>query len=148
VADGARLIGRCGETRFVLEHCGNADPRAFRPSGRSADLQFGPTHDPQQWRRDIQQIARHKNVVCKISGLVSQLVLGQWTADDLAPIVNHCLDKFGPERVMFASDWPFCTKGGSLRQWVEALKDIVGRRGPADQRRLFHDNAVRFYELT
>ncbi len=68
--------------------------------------------------------------------------------DDLAPIVNHCLDTFGPERAMFADDWPFCTKGASLRQWVDALKTIVGRRDPADQRRLFHDNAVRFYELT
>jgi L-fuconolactonase len=148
LADGARLIGRCPATRFVLDHCGNANPRAFRPRGRSADPQLAPTHDPEQWRRDIQQIARHKNVVCKISGIVSQLVPGQWTADDLAPIVNHCLDTFGPERVMFAGNWPVCTAGGSLRQWVEALKTIVGRRGPADQRRLFHDNAVRFYELT
>ena len=147
LADGARLIGRCGETRFVLDHCGNADPRAFRRGGQSAASEPGPTHDPQQWRRDIEQIARHKNVVCKISGLVSQLVPGQWTADDLAPIVNHCLDTFGPERVMFAGNWPVCTKGASLRQWVEALKAIVGPRGPADQRRLFHDNAVRFYEL-
>jgi predicted TIM-barrel fold metal-dependent hydrolase len=147
LADGARLIGRCPQTRFVLDHCGNADPKAFRPGRRNAGPQPGPTHDPEQWRRDIRQIARHKNVVCKISGIVSQLVPGRWTPDDLAPIVNHCLDTFGPERVMFAGDWPVCTRGASLRQWVEALKSLVGRRGPADQRRLFHDNAVRFYGL-
>jgi L-fuconolactonase len=147
LADGARLIGRCGDTRFVLDHCGNADPKVFRAKGRGAKPQAGPTHDPEQWRRDIQQIARHENVVCKISGIVSQLERGQWTPDDLAPIVNHCLDTFGPERVMFAGNWPVCTAGASLRQWVEALKTIVGRRGPGDQRRLFHDNAVRFYGL-
>ncbi len=147
LADSARLIGRCPETRFVLDHCGNADPKVFRPSRRNTDPKPGSTHDPEQWRRDMQQIARHKNVVCKISGIVSQLVPGKWTADDLTPIVNHCLDTFGPERVMFAGDWPVCTRGASLRQWVEALKVIVGRRSPADQRRLFHDNAVRFYGL-
>jgi len=147
LADGAKLIGRCPETQFVLDHCGNADPKVFRPGKQNADPKLGPTHDPEQWRRDIQQIARHKNVVCKISGIVSQLVPGKWTPDDLAPIVNHCLDTFGPERVIFAGDWPVCTRGASLRQWVEALKAIVSRHTPDDQRRLFHDNAVRFYRL-
>jgi L-fuconolactonase len=147
LTDGSRLIGRCPETRFVLDHCGNADPKVFRAGGRRTDPQVSPTHDPEQWRRDMQQVARHKNAVCKISGIVSQLVPGKWTPDDLAPIVNHCLDTFGPERVMFAGDWPVCTRGASLRQWVAALKVIVGRRSPVDQRRLFHDNAVRFYRL-
>ena len=146
LADGARLIGCCPETRFVLDHCGNGDPKAFRFGKRYADSKLGPTHDPEQWRRDMQQIARHKNVVCKISGIVSQLVPGKWTPDDLAPIVNDCLDTFGPERVMFAGDWPVYP-GASLRPWVEALKAIVGHRSPADQHRLFHDNAVRFYGL-
>jgi predicted TIM-barrel fold metal-dependent hydrolase len=60
---------------------------------------------------------------------------------------NLRLDTFGPERVLFAGDWPFCTKGSSLRQWVEALRALVGHRGLTDQRRLFHDNAVQFYGL-
>lgn len=147
LADAARLIGRCPETRFVLDHCGNADPKAFRPRSKGVDSQQSPAHDAQQWRRDIEQIAHHKNVVCKISGLISQMVPGQWTPGDLAPVVSHCLDTFGPERGMFAGDWPVCTKGGSLRQWVDALKSIGGDRSQADQRRLFHDNAVRFYSL-
>jgi L-fuconolactonase len=147
LADGARLIGRCGDTRFVLDHCGNADPKAFRAGRASVQPAHGPTHDPKQWRRDIELVARHQNVVCKISGIVSQLDRGQWTADDLAPIVNHCLDTFGPERVMFAGDWPVCTRGASLGQWVEALKAIVGSRAATQQRQLFHDNAVRFYGL-
>jgi L-fuconolactonase len=147
LADGARLIGRCPDTRFVLDHCGNADPKAFRPGSAGVDPQRRPSHEADQWRRDLQQIARHPNVVCKISGIVSQVVTGKWTPDDLAPIVNHCLDTFGPERVIFASDWPVCTRGASLREWVAALKAIVHGRSPADQRRLFHDNAVRFYGL-
>ena len=72
---------------------------------------------------------------------------GAWSADDLAPIVNHTMDTFGPERVMFGGDWPVCTKAATLKQWVEALKAIVADRKVEEQRRLFRDNAVRFYGL-
>ena len=61
--------------------------------------------------------------------------------------MNHCLEVFGQERVMFASDWPVCTLAATCRQWVEALKTIVNDRSEAEQRRLFHDNAIAFYKL-
>jgi predicted TIM-barrel fold metal-dependent hydrolase len=70
-----------------------------------------------------------------------------WQPEDLAPIVNHCLDQFGPDRVMFASDWPVCTLGAPLAQWVDALKQIVASRPRDEQKKLFHDNAQKFYGL-
>jgi len=85
--------------------------------------------------------------VCKISGIVARMPKGEWQPEQLAPVIDHCLDAFGPDRVMFASDWPVCTLGASLREWVEALKQIVSDRPPAEQRKLFHDNAVKFYRL-
>ena len=96
---------------------------------------------------DIVQFGKCKQVMCKISGIVASARPNQWTADDLAPIVNHTVDAFGPQRVMFGGDWPVCTLAASYRQWVEALKMIVRNRPEADQRKLFHDNAVRFYGL-
>jgi L-fuconolactonase len=66
----------------------------------------------------------------------------------LAPIINHTLQSFGPERVMFGGDWPVCTTTATYRQWVEALKTIVRQRPADQQRKLFHDNATRFYGLT
>jgi predicted TIM-barrel fold metal-dependent hydrolase len=66
----------------------------------------------------------------------------------LAPIIDHCLDVFGPDRVMFASDWPVCTRVASLRQWVTALKQIVAPRPLDEQRKLLAENAIRFYELS
>jgi len=137
----ARLTDLCPDTRFILDHCGNADPKAFRPRGDTA-----PSHDPEQWRRDMATLASRKNVVCKISGIVASAPKG-WTAADLAPIVNHCMETFGPDRVMFGSDWPVCTRGATLRRWVEALRDIIRTRPEADQRKLLHDNAVRVYGL-
>ena len=57
------------------------------------------------------------------------------------------LDSFGPDRVMFGGDWPVCTLGGTYRQWVEALRSIVQNRPLIEQRKLFHDNALKYYEL-
>jgi predicted TIM-barrel fold metal-dependent hydrolase len=142
LAEGARLVDRCPDTRFILDHCGNADPNQFGPDAADADRRSA-----EAWKRDIGAIAKRPNIVCKISGIVAQMTKGQWTPDDLAPVVNHCLDEFGPDRVMFASDWPVCTRGAKLREWVAALTEIVGNRDMAQQRKLWGDNAVRFYGL-
>ena len=66
---------------------------------------------------------------------------------DLAPVIDHLLDLFGAARVMFGSDWPVCTLAAPYRDWVRAVKAVVSGRSDEDQRRLFHDNAVRFYAL-
>ena len=142
LGDGVKLAELCPDTRFVLDHCGNADPKAFRkPAGDAR-----PSHDAAAWRRNIELLAKRPNVICKISGIVAS-VPKPWSAADLAPIVNHCLDSFGPDRVVFGGDWPVCLRGASYREWVVALREIVAERPVADQRRLWHDNAVKFYGL-
>ncbi len=130
--DADRLVGECPDTRFILDHCGNA---RVEERGKERD----------QWHRDMEAIARRKNVVGKVSGIVASAKPGHWGPDDLAPLVNHTLAVFGPERVMFGGDWPVCTQAATYRQWVEALQVIVKGRPEEEQRKLFHDNAVRFY---
>lgn len=142
LSDGVALADRCPGTRFVLDHCGNASVPAFSKSRGDAK----PAHDPDAWRRDMEQFAKRKNVICKISGIVAS-VKAPWTAADLAPIVNHCLDVFGPDRVVFGGDWPVCLGGATYRQWVLALREIVAPRPLAERRKLWHDNAVKFYGL-
>ncbi|NQT38761.1 MAG: amidohydrolase family protein [Planctomycetes bacterium] len=157
---GAKLAMGCPETRIVLDHCGNVDPKAFVPKDRVSSPPESDAdrwrrgiealaqrkNDADWWRRGIEMVARQENVVCKISGVVARAPKG-WTADDLAPIVNHCLDTFGPDRVMFGSDWPVCTRAATLRQWVVALRRIIAPRDISQQRKLLHDNAQRFYAL-
>jgi L-fuconolactonase len=149
LTDAAKLVDQCPGTRFILDHCGNADPKAFWSARRRAAVgpTDAPTHEPDQWRRDLADLAKRKNIVCKISGIVARAPKGQWIADDLAPPINHCLSEFGPDRVMFGSDWPVCTLAATYRQWVEALRQIINARPVPDQRKLFHDNAVKFYGL-
>jgi L-fuconolactonase len=145
LADGAKLIRSCPDTRFVLDHCGNADPVAFAPAGRKPSRPAA--HDADVWRRGLDRVAACKNTVCKISGIVARMERGRWSPDDLSPVVNYCLDRFGPDRVMFAGDWPVCTRGAALADWIKALRAIVAARPIAEQRKLFHDNAVAFYGL-
>ena len=132
VGDAVKLVEACKGTQFILDHCGN-----------------GPVYakDRTQWQRDMERLARLTNVVCKVSGIIVQ-ARERWAAADLAPVINHTLTAFGPDRVMFAGDWPVCTLRATYRQWVEALRGITRTRSAADNRKLFHDNAVRFYGLT
>ena len=133
LTDAAKLIDACPTTRFIVDHCGNADVRS---------------KDHSRWRADLAAVAgKGDRVVCKVSGIVASAKGAPWTADDLAPIVNHVLDTFGPDRVMFGGDWPVCTLAATYRKWVEALKSIVRSRPEADQRKLFHDNAAKFYGI-
>lgn len=132
LGDAFKLAESCPDTRFILDHCGGAK-----------------VHEPDrtQWKRDMARLAARPNVVCKVSGIIASAKPGQWKTDDLAPIVNDTLGCFGPDRVLFGGDWPVCTLGASLAEWVQALRDIVGNRSVADQRKLFHDNAVKAYRL-
>ncbi|MHB8897838.1 MAG: amidohydrolase family protein [Thermoguttaceae bacterium] len=146
LAASAGLVDACPDTRFVIDHCGNPDPVAFMPRSK-APRDPRPDTDPDAWRRDMEVLARRKNTICKISGIVSAFEKGRWTPADLAGPVNHCLDTFGPDRVVFAGDWPVCTRGAALRDWVAALKEIVASRSETDRRKLFAQNAIAFYSL-
>jgi predicted TIM-barrel fold metal-dependent hydrolase len=142
LADAVKLIDACPGTKFILDHCGNGDPFAFMAK---APAGVKPNHTVDQYRRDIAELAKRDRVICKISGIVARMAGHKWTADDLAPVINTCLDAFGPERVIFASDWPVCTLAASLKEWVAALKAIVSNRPREQQEKLFAGNARRVY---
>jgi predicted TIM-barrel fold metal-dependent hydrolase len=140
LADAAKLVEACPDTRFVVDHCGNVPPKALLPGGDKAVADA--------WRRDMANLAKAGDrLICKLSGIVASLPKGKWTPDDLAPVISACIDTFGPDRCAWASDWPVCTRGATLREWLTAFRQIIASRPEAEQRRLLHDNAVRFYNL-
>jgi predicted TIM-barrel fold metal-dependent hydrolase len=143
LADAVKLSEQCPDTKLILDHCGNGDPKAFHPK-LAADEK--PWHTVEEWKRGIEQLAKRPNVLCKISGIIARLPKGG-TADDLAPIVNHCLDSFGPDRVVFGGDWPVCLLGGTLSGWVEMLTKIIAGRPAEDRKKLWSANAIKHYEL-
>lgn len=129
----AKLIARCPDTAFILDHCGNPDMKA-------ASL------DP--WRRGIDAVAGRPNVVCKVSGFVGGLAGTPWRPEHLKPVVDQVWTAFGPDRLVFGGDWPVCTLAASLGEWCAALRTIVADRPLAEQRKLFAENARRVYRLT
>jgi predicted TIM-barrel fold metal-dependent hydrolase len=147
--EAIRLVDACPDTRFICDHCGNADPKAFwNASRRRSNPDAGPpAHQADTWRRDMARLAERTRVVCKISGIVARAPRDTWLPEDLAPIINHCLEVFGPDRVMFASDWPVCTRVATFGQWLAALKEVVHDRSDDARRKLFGQNAERSYGL-
>lgn len=142
--DGATLAKLFPKNRFILDHCGNADPEAFYPK---ADQIRKPQHDPDKWKKGIEVIAKQSNVICKLSGIVARARKGKWQPENLAPIVKHCIDSFGVDRCIFASDWPVCLGGATLKEWVHGLKEVTKPYGAAAQKKIFHDNAEKFYGI-
>jgi len=140
--DGVKLIKQCPDTQFIVDHCGNADPKAFREKSTEK-----PWHEVDAWKRDMEALAKGRNVICKISGIVAQAPK-DWKTDDLVPIVNHCLDVFGDDRVVFGGDWPVCLLGSPLRRWIDSLAEIISQRPAETQDKLWHKNAQRWYALT
>jgi L-fuconolactonase len=125
-------LERLPDLQAVIDHC--AKP----------DLRSGALDD---WREGIARVAEHPNVACKLSGLVTEAPPGADTAR-IAPAVEHVLSAFGPNRLMFGSDWPVCTLAASYDRVVEVLSEILGARLDFDfEQRLFGANATRFYGI-
>ena len=135
---GRALAERCPDVAFVLDHCGNPPISGGDFAAASGDLDA--------WRGDIVAIAALPNVSGKISGIVTHAGPG-WTADDLRPVVEHMIECFGWDRVVWGSDHPVATLAGTLTTWVEASREIVAGCSESEQARLFHVNAERIYRL-
>lgn len=126
------LVRACPSVRFVLDHLG-------KPAICERQL------DP--WRERLAALAEQPNVACKLSGIVTEADWHQWQAEDLVPYVAHALTVFGPNRVMFGSDWPVVTLASTYRSWVEALNSLTRNLSFDDQRQLWGENARHWYRL-
>jgi L-fuconolactonase len=127
------LVRQCPETSFILDHI--AKP----------DIKNGLL-DP--WRDQMGALAALPNVVCKVSGLVTEADHQRWTTDDLAPYVAHVLTVFGEDRVVFGGDWPVVLLASSYARWVETLDTLTAHLSPSARHKLWAENARRFYRLS
>ncbi|MGE3777365.1 MAG: amidohydrolase, partial [Pirellulaceae bacterium] len=135
IVDGARLGELCPGTALVIDHCGNMPVRS-----QDAALR-------EQWMRGMRQAAQRPNTYCKISGIIATARPDAWVPQDLEPTIRFCLDTFGIDRCLFGGDWPVCTLTAPLAEWISALKTLVRQEPLEWQRKLFHDNAVRIYQV-
>jgi len=100
------------------------------------------------WAEDMSAIAAHRNVSCKLSGMVTEADQVNWKPANLAPFVRHVFEAFGEDRVMFGSDWPVCLLAASYAESLNALRTILDPDLSADgMNKLFGHNAAAFYKL-
>jgi predicted TIM-barrel fold metal-dependent hydrolase len=127
-----KLVEQCPGVEFVLDHCGCPDLKGNA---------LGP------WREMIKAISVHPNIVCKVSGLVGYSGHETWDLEDVRPCVDHVVDCFGWDRLMFGSDWPVCTLSTSPKEWLEVV-GFFTRKVEEDQRLdLLSRTAERVYRL-
>ena len=125
------LIAACPDVQFVLDHCGNP---------RIADAEW------ESWTVRMEEIARHPNVVCKVSGILAN-VDATWTVDQLRPYVEFVIETFGWDRVIWGSDHFVVTLFADLTRWVAATREIISGASADEQSKLLHANAERLYGL-
>ena len=126
------LVRRCPEVTFMLDHIAKPGIRAG-------------AQEP--WRAQLAELAALPNVMCKISGVVTEADHAAWTPEQIGPYVAHALAVFGEERVAFGSDWPVVVQAGGYRRWAETLDGLTAHLSPAARRKLWAENARRFYRL-
>ena len=148
LSDAVKLAELCPDTTLILDHCGMGVPAIVNGSIEENEYGMDPfKHSPDQWMRDIENLAKRDNVVCKISGMLFKTDPNSITPEFLAPTINHCLDTFGPDRVMFGSNWPVCILASSYETWVSVLNEVIKDRDEEFKRKLFYENAASIYEL-
>lgn len=127
-----KLVGRCPEVQFILDHAG-------KPGIRAGLL------DP--WRDHIRALAGFPNLVCKLSGLVTEADHEHWTTAQLGPYVNHLLETFGPSRLLFGGDWPVAKLASSYLRWLDTAREFVAGFSAGEQDLIFGRNAERIYRI-
>jgi L-fuconolactonase len=137
LADVAVLADAVPRLTIVLDHLG-------KPVVGSSTKPVPP--GATSWDADVRRLAARPNVVCKLSGLPAESS-GEWTAEQLTPFLDAALDSFGPDRLLFGSDWPVSVRGGYLR-WAQFVTAWVSSRlGPMGVDGVLWRNAARVYGL-
>ncbi|MDB4883758.1 MAG: amidohydrolase 2 [Gemmatimonadetes bacterium] len=132
LSEVVELVDRCPDTRFVLDHCG-------KPAIR--DDAFAT------WAKQIERLAGHERVSCKLSGLLTEARSDQRSVGGLRLYAEHVVRCFGPERVLYGSDWPVATLSGGAEVWRVITDELSAAWSEADRRAFYADNALRFYGL-
>jgi L-fuconolactonase len=125
----------CPRLRLVVDHM------AKPPIGN------GSRREITEWAAALRAVAAFPNVSCKLSGLVTEANHTSWRKEDLLPYVELALEFFGPERMMFGSDWPVCLLAASYAQVLEAFQSLLVDLSDEDRAMILAGNAMKFYQL-
>lgn len=126
------LVERLPDQPFVVDHLA-------KPAIRDGELE--------PWATQMRELASHPNVWCKVSGLVTEADWSRWRPEDFHPYLDVVFEAFGPQRLMFGSDWPVCLLAASYERVVQLIHDYAACLSVDERDKLFGGNALRFYGL-
>jgi L-fuconolactonase len=126
------LVNTFPDQAFVLDHIA-------KPDIKSGAIQ--------SWKDGIKELAKAENVMCKISGMVTEADWNNWKADDLKPYLDVIFENFSKENLMFGSDWPVCNLAANYATVVKTLENYISQLPTQDQNLIWFGNANAFYKL-
>lgn len=132
LVDATQFAARHDRHWLVLDHLGKPD------IARGA----------QAWGEQVAELAAMPHVVCKLSGLVTEAPHGQWSRAQLRPFIDEALARFGPQRLMFGSDWPVCLLAAEYHAVTQLIDEVTAGLSPYEQRAIWGDTAAQVYGLT
>ncbi|WP_422724225.1 amidohydrolase family protein [Kitasatospora purpeofusca] len=127
-----RLAQRIPDLPLVLDHAGKP------PVGRALT----------DWERKVRVLAASAHVRCKLSGLITEADHRTWTIDDIRPVLDVLLDAFGPDRLMFGSDWPVCVLAGGWNHWAATVEELLADCSEGERQAVLSGTAASFYRLS
>lgn len=127
------MVEKFPAQRFILDHIAKPDIK-----GNSGDL---------EWKESIKEMATHKNVYCKVSGMVTEADWRNWKHDDLKFYLDVVFESFGTNRLMFGSDWPVCTLAANYQETKQVVENYVNQLTDLQRKAVFELNAKECYQL-
>jgi L-fuconolactonase len=128
----AEFVEQFPRQRFVLDHLA-------KPPIKSGDIDV--------WAHGIKRVAESPNVMCKLSGLVTEADWQRWTPEQIILYLDVAFESFGPDRLMIGSDWPVCLVAGSYTRTIEVVKTYLLGKDPRHREAVLGGNAQRFWRL-
>lgn len=126
------LVSRFPAQKFALDHIA-------KPKIKAKEIA--------EWERDLRRLAAHRNVECKLSGMVTEADWKAWRSADFRPYLDVVFDCFGTDRLMFGSDWPVCLLAGNYAQVKNLICEYTANLPQREKEEIFGGNAARFYGL-
>jgi L-fuconolactonase len=124
-----QVVDRHPDLTFVLDHGG-------KPHLATGEIAA--------WQRDVASLAERPNILCKLSGLVTE-ARPDWQIADLRPVVDHVCACFSPQRMLWGSDWPVVNLAGGYEKWMAAAETLLAELSPDEKAAVFGGTAARVY---
>ena len=127
------LVSAFPKQKFVIDHIAKPDIKYKKID---------------EWKKDIEAVAKYQNLHCKISGMVTEADWQQWKPEDFHPYLDVVVNAFGMDRIMFGSDWPVCLVAGGYDKMIRIVTQYFASFSKNEQDKFFGENAIKFYNLT